>query len=220
MRPAGRSNRRASVGARLSERRVEGYSLVGGENPSKKQNRETRMTFSLHAVTVGTYLQFLPSVVGLVDKAEQYCRDRELDDTTLTTARLADDMWPFAMQVTVCGFHSLGALEGARAGVFGPNVASAAMASPPTDFATLRSNTQATIAGLEALDADEIDGLVGRDMAVEIGEMRLEFTVEDFFLSFALPNLFFHASTAYGILRNRGLDVGKMDYMGRLRLKG
>lgn len=177
------------------------------------------MTFSLHAMTVGTHLQFLPSIIGLVDKAEQHCRDHDLDDTALSTARLADDMWPFAMQVTVCGIHSLGALEGARAGVFGPNVASAAMASPPTDFATLRSNTEATIAGLKALDPDEINALVGRDMAVEIGNLRLEFTVEDFFYSFALPNLFFHASTAYGILRNRGLAVGKMDYIGQLRLK-
>lgn len=177
------------------------------------------MTFSLHTVTVGTHLQFLPSIIRLIDKAAEHCRTHGLDDAALSTARLADDMWPFAMQVTVCGFHSLGALEGARAGLFGPNVATAAMRSPPLDFATLRSNTETTIESLKAIDPAEINCLVGKDMSVEIGDLRLEFVVEDFLLTFAQPNFFFHTSCAYAILRNQGLAVGKMDYIGQMRLK-
>jgi hypothetical protein len=62
--------------------------------------------------------------------------------------------------------------------------------------------------------------MIGRDMRFEFGTRRMDFTVEDFLLSFSLPNFYFHSSAAYGVLRNQGLKVGKTDYLGKLRLKG
>lgn len=173
------------------------------------------MSFSLHAAAVGTYLQILPAISALVDKAEEHCRASGLAAEALTDARLAVDMWPFAKQVTSCTHHSAGTIKGLRAGVFGPDLAPA-----PLDFASLRREIGDAIALLETIEPDEINGMAGRDMRFEFGERRMDFTVEDFILTFSLPNFYFHATTAYAILRNQGLPIGKMDFMGRIRLKG
>ena len=76
------------------------------------------------------------------------------------------------------------------------------------------------MAELRLIDPAELDGLVGRDMRFEFGTRRMDFTAEDFLLSFSLPNFYFHATTAYDVLRNQGLPLGKMDFIGAVRLKG
>ena len=173
------------------------------------------MAFSLYHASVGAYLQILPSVAGLVAKAEAHCAAHGLAAEALTGASLAPDMWPFAKQVTACAHHSAGAIEGLRAGVFGPDLTPA-----PLDFAELGSTIASAIAHLERVDPAEIDAMLGRDMRFEFGERRMEFTAEDFLLTFSLPNFYFQASAAYGVLRNLGLPVGKMNYLGKVRLKG
>src|SRR5207248_906668 len=114
-----------------------------------------------------------------------------------------------------CAHHSARAIEGVRAGVFRPEIDPA-----PTDFASLHQEIAEAIGTLEAVDPAEIDAMIGRDMRFEFGTRRMDFTVEDFLLTFSLPNFYFHSASAYGILRNLGLPVGKLDYLGKLRLKG
>ena len=173
------------------------------------------MPFSLYHATVGAYLQILPSIAGLVTKAEAHCKASGLAAEALTGASLAPDMWPFAKQVIECGHHSARAIEGVRAGVFGPELEPA-----PLDFASLHRQIADAIAMLEGVEQAEIDGMIGRDMRFEFGTRRMDFTAEDFLLTFSLPNFYFHSSAAYGLLRNQGLAIGKMDYLGKLRLKG
>lgn len=172
------------------------------------------MPLSLHAVSVGSYLQILPSVARLIDKAEGHCRENGLPDEALTACSIAPDMWPFAKQVFECGHHSARCIEGLRKGVFGPE-----LDAKPTDFASLRREISDSIAYLQAVEPGEIDAMVGRDMRFEFGERRMDFTAEDFVLTFSLPNFYFHASAVYDILRGQGLRIGKMDYLGQLRLK-
>jgi len=71
------------------------------------------------------------------------------------------------------------------------------------------------------IEPAEIDAFVGRDMrfAVAAGERRLDFTAENFLLSFSQPNFYFHAATTYDILRWKGVRIGKRDFTGRLRTK-
>ena len=69
------------------------------------------------------------------------------------------------------------------------------------------------------MTAEYINSLVGRDMRFETGEMVIPFTAEGFLMSFSLPNFFFHATTAYDVLRMKGLPLGKPDYLGRPRLE-
>ena len=69
------------------------------------------------------------------------------------------------------------------------------------------------------LSRQEVDALYGRDVTFQAGDMKLPFTAENFLLSFSQPNLFFHATTAYDILRHKGVPLGKRDFLGPLRLK-
>jgi hypothetical protein len=172
------------------------------------------MSISLHAATVRVYLQILPQIAGLVDKAEAHCRENGLPAAALLDARLAPDMWTFSKQVMCAIQHSAGAVEGLRAGRTGPD-----LTEPPADFATLRQNVAAAMALLESATPGEIDEAAGRDVLFEFGTGRMEFLGEDYLLSFALPNFFFHATSAYAVLRNQGLSVGKRDFLGRTRLK-
>jgi uncharacterized protein len=172
------------------------------------------MTFSLYSATIPSYRQILAAVGGLIGKAETFCTEQKLAPEEIMQARLAPDMLPFAYQIKSTSVHSLGAIEGVRQGVFSPD-----MTPPPQTFAALKTRITETLAALEALEAAEIDGFVGRDMRFAFGERQMNFTAEDFLLSFSQPNFYFHAATAYDILRWKGLPIGKRDFTGRVRLK-
>lgn len=172
------------------------------------------MTLSLYSAVVPNYVQILNAVAGLLDKAEAHCAEAGSDPDDLLKARLADDMLPFGYQVKSCSVHSIGAMEGVRAGVFSPD-----MTPWPTTVDGLRDSIKKALAAVEALTPDEVNGFVGRDMRFELGEMTMPFTAEEFLLSFSQPNFYFHAATAYDILRWKGVKLGKRDFMGRPRLK-
>jgi hypothetical protein len=172
------------------------------------------MSFSLYAATIPSYCQILGSVGGLVAKAEAYCTEKGLAPAELIQARLAPDMWPFADQVKSAAVHSLGAIEGVRRGVFSPDRTPA-----PDSFAGLRARIADARAALEKLEPAEVNAFMGRDMRFEFGDYRLDFTAEEYLLSFAQPNFYFHAATAYDILRFKGLPLGKRDFTGRVRVK-
>jgi len=172
------------------------------------------MSVSLHTVVVGTYQQILPQVAGLVAKAEEHCKSGGLEAGALTQACLADDMWPFAKQVFECGHHSARAIEGVRKGVFSPEIDPVA-----SDFASLHKEVADAMAIVDAVDPGELDAIADDEVKFVFGERSMPFTVSDFLLTFSLPNFYFHATTAYDILRNQGLPVGKMDFLGKLRLK-
>ena len=166
------------------------------------------MPLSLHAALVPSWLQILGAGRGWLDKAEASGLD-------LVEARLAEDMLGFNYQVKSMAAHSAGAIEGVRAGVFSPNFKEVL----PASFAELRARLDGAIALLEGLDEQELESFIGAPMRFEIGEKRLDFTAEDFLLSFTQPNFYFHATTAYGILRARGVPLGKRDYLGALRFQ-
>jgi hypothetical protein len=170
------------------------------------------MSFSLYAATVPTYCQILEAVGRLLVTAEAWSAERGLAPNDIVQARLAEDMQPFAYQVKSTAVHSLGAIEGVRKGVFSPD-----MTPPPDTFAALKARIAATLAALSAIQAAEIDSFVGRDMRFAFGNRHLDFTAENFLLSFAQPNFYFHATTAYDILRWKGVPIGKRDFMGKPR---
>ena len=172
------------------------------------------MSFSLYAATIPSYLQILRAVDGLIAKAETYCTEKTIAAETIIQARLAEDMLPFAYQVKSTAVHSLGAIEGIRKGVFSPD-----STTPPQTLAALHAKIAETIGALEAIEAAEVDAFVGRDMRFAFGSRHIDFTAEDFLLSFAQPNFYFHATTVYDILRWKGLPIGKRDFSGRMRAK-
>jgi uncharacterized protein len=74
--------------------------------------------------------------------------------------------------------------------------------------------------GLSGLTPEAFNALVGGDVTFTLRERVLQFRTEDFLMSFSLPNFYFHAATAYDILRHKGAPLGKLDYMGKLKVKG
>ncbi|KMS59316.1 hypothetical protein V474_08870 [Novosphingobium barchaimii LL02] len=172
------------------------------------------MPLTLYAATIPSYLQILGSVERLVGTAEAYCDEKGWSPEALIDARLADDMQPFAYQVKSTAVHSLGAIEGVRRGSFSPD------SSPlPTTFEALRQRVGETIANLQAIEPDEVESFIGRDIRFTFGESHIDFLAEDFLLSFSQPNFYFHATTAYDILRMKGVQIGKRDFNGRVRKK-
>jgi len=172
------------------------------------------MNFSLYAATIPSYQQILGSVSALLVKAEVFCAEKSIKHEDIIQARLAPDMLPFAYQVKSTAVHSLGAIEGVRRGVFSPD-----MTPPPETFPALKTRIAETLTALEKIDPAEIDSFIGRDVSFVRGEHRLEFTADNFLLSFSQPNFYFHATTAYDILRWKGVHIGKRDFTGRLRVK-
>ena len=172
------------------------------------------MPFSLYDAVVPSNLQILGAVDALVGKAEAFCAERGRAASDLIDARLAPDMLPFGYQVKSCAIHSLGGIEGARSGSFSPD-----LSAWPTDFDGLHAVLHQAIASLEAIDRDGVDALVDSDTQFAFGETRIPFTGANFLLSFSQPNFYFHATTAYAILRAEGVKLGKRDFLGMLRLK-
>ena len=172
------------------------------------------MAISLYDISVASYLQTLGAISGVLDRGAKHFAERGIDPESIVETRLFDDMAPFRFQVISVAHHSLGAVEGLKKGVFGPPNAAQAL-----DYKGLQGLVADTIAGLEAVTPEQINALEGGDMAFQMGETRIPFTAENFILSFSLPNFHFHATTTYDILRMKGVQLGKRNYMGHMRIK-
>src|SRR5205823_14107194 len=108
----------------------------------------------------------------------------------------------------------LGAIVGVQGRVVSPDVT-----TPPATVAALKTRSEDTLAALEALQRTEVDAFVCRDMRFVSGDRRLDFTAENFLLSFSQANFYCHAATTYDILRWKGVPIGKRNFMGKLRIK-
>jgi hypothetical protein len=177
-------------------------------------NWSSDMSFSLYDAVVPSNIQILGALDRVLEKAEAFCRERGMTEAELIDARLAPDMLPLGYQVKSCAVHSIGGIEGARAGSFSPD-----MNAWPTDFAALRSVLQRASTELSALDRNAVDALTEADTHFAFGDTKLPFTGANFLLSFSQPNFYFHATTAYAILRAQGMKLGKRDFMGLPRIK-
>ena len=170
------------------------------------------MTLPLSQVLLPLYRQQLPQALVILDKAEAWRLAKGLPASRMCEARLAPDMWDFATQLRAVCLYSAGALEAALSGVMRPDF------SGPNDLNGLREAIRGAIARVEAVDSAALDALGDKVVAVRAGGGGSDFTTENFFLSFVLPNFHFHLTTAYAIVRMQGVPVGKMDFLGRLRV--
>jgi hypothetical protein len=173
------------------------------------------MAFSLYDATVANYLQILGAVGGFLEKSLVHFREKGIDPTEIVEARLAPDMLPLWFQIVSVAHHSRGAMEATMKGVFAPS-----SGKPDLDYADLQALVTDARNDLSALTPEIVNALVGRDVTFKFRDHALPFTAEGFLMSFSLPNFFFHATTAYDILRHKGAPLGKRDFMGRMKLKG
>ena len=172
------------------------------------------MALSLYDITVPTFQQTLGALAGVLEKGEAHASAKGMAVDEWVGARLFSDMAPLSFQVKQTAAHSAGALAAVHKGVFAPD-----LAPPPETFAELKQAVATALDEIGRYKPADINALEGRDMRFEFRERVLPFTVENFLMSFSMPNFYFHATTAYDIFRHNGVPLGKRDFMGTLRLK-
>ncbi|MGO8829665.1 MAG: DUF1993 family protein [Steroidobacteraceae bacterium] len=172
------------------------------------------MATSLYDLSVPTFLQTVKAIGGFLDLAVKHCAATRTDPDDFVRARLFDDMAPLHFQIEAAWHHSVWGLEAVKTGEFAPPALVG-----PVPFGDLQAMIGKAQTALESFTPDEVNSWAGKDLDLQIGPRRLAFTSETLILSFSLPNFYFHAVTAYDILRTRGVPLGKRDYEGRLRTR-
>lgn len=171
------------------------------------------MAVSLYDFSVVTYLQGLNALAGVLEKGRSHCEEKAIALDDMVGMKLIDDMLPFRFQVISAVHHSLGAIKGLEAGEFSPPAGYGEL-----DYAGLQNLVRQAAASLGSLDRATVNAYVGKTLIFRLGGNELPFTAEHFIASFSLPNFFFHATTAYDMLRMRGAPLGKRDFLGALRM--
>ena len=165
------------------------------------------MKISMHAMSVDVFAHTLGNLSWFLEKAAKSAEQRKFDPGILLAARLAPDMLPLTSQVQIAGDIAKGA------------VARLAGQEPPrfedneTSIEQLRARIARTVDFLKSVPASALEGAETRDIKLPAGERTLEFKGLDFLQRWAIPNVFFHVTTAYDILRHNGVELGKRDFL-------
>ena len=166
------------------------------------------MSLSMYQASIPVFIRALNVLATLLNKAVTHAEENGLDPDSLLSARLVDDMYQLSAQIQ----------RASDAAKFG--AARLAAISPPsfadeeTSFAQLQERIANTIAFLEQVKPEQIDGSEEREIVMKLRDRETHFTGQSYLLTFALPNFLFHVTTAYDILRHKGVKIGKMDYLG------
>lgn len=171
------------------------------------------MSISLYDISISNYLQLLSSMDSILEKGAAFCEENGSSTDELINLQLHPEMAPLRFQLNSVVHHSLGAIKGVQSGEFGPppNM-------PDQSYEEMHELVKSAKAELKAFAEADINKLEGGAMKFKMGNFELPFTAEGFILSFSLPNFYFHVTTAYDILRQKGVSLGKMDFLGQPRL--
>ena len=164
---------------------------------------------SFHDATVPAFLQILGSLSGLLTKAEAHCRAKNIQPEVLLSARLYPDMFPLTRQIQTAS--DFAAKTCAR--LTGSEVPSV----PDTEktFEELQQRIAKTVDYVKAFKPAQFEGAEAKDITFPSGPGKTTTLKGQQYLSnFALPNFYFHAVTAHGILRHNGVEIGKRDFLG------
>ncbi|SFV16883.1 DUF1993 domain-containing protein [Pseudoduganella namucuonensis] len=166
------------------------------------------MTFSVYTASIPVFKQILNSLNAILDKAEAHATDKKIDQAALLQFRLFPDMLPFVRQIQIATDFAKGA--GAR--LAGQEVP--AYEDTEKSFADLKGRVVKTLAFLDSLNEADFGGAEERAIVTGSGEKTKHWVGQTYLLHYALPHFFFHATTAYDILRHNGLEIGKKDFIG------
>ena len=166
------------------------------------------MAITLYSASVPVFIRFLGNLRHLIQKAQEDVIARQYDEQALVGFRLAPDMLPFKVQICIaCDAAKLCASR--ISGVEAPK-----HENTENSLADLIDRINSTIDWLHKVPADKIEGQELKEITFTAGkETTRTMLAEDYLKTWALPNVFFHITTAYGILRHNGVDLGKIDYL-------
>ena len=165
-------------------------------------------TFSMYSASIPVFKQILNSLTAILDKAEAHATEKKIDPSALLQFRLFPDMLPITRQIQIaCDFA-----KGAAARLGGQEVPS--YEDNEMTFAELKARIAKTLAFIDSVPQASIAGSEERAITTGSGEKTKHFTGQTYLFHYALPHFFFHATTAYDILRHNGVEVGKKDFIG------
>ena len=167
------------------------------------------MAISMYHASVPVFLQLLGGLKGVIEKGEAYSTEHKVDGAVMLNWRLTPDMFTLARQVRQASEHAFGA--GRAAGVQVPNL-------PAIDnsWAEMKSRIDKTIDFLKGLKADQLDGRENAEVTLTQGGQERKLRAQNYLYHLAMPNFYFHTTTAYNILRSLGIEIGKRDFMGQM----
>jgi uncharacterized protein len=167
------------------------------------------MTISMYQASLPALVRALSNLVNILEKADAYATAKKIDPTVLINSRLSPDMLPLGKQVQISS--DIARRGAARlAGLEAP-----AMEDNETTFPELVARLQKTIDYLKQITPEQVDGSEGRSITLPVGKETMQFEGMPYLLYFVLPNVYFHVTTAYGILRHCGVELGKGDFLGK-----
>ncbi|XXX78352.1 DUF1993 family protein [Sorangium sp. So ce134] len=167
------------------------------------------MAISMYQASVPLLVRALGNLSAILKKAAAYAEAKKIEPRVLLDARLAPDMLPLTRQVQIASDSAKGC--GARlAAVDVPKYE-----DNEASFDELQARIDKTIAFLKTLRPEQIDGSEDREVTIPTRDQPMKFKGLPYLTFFVLPNVYFHVTTAYAILRHNGLDIGKMDYLGQ-----
>ena len=165
------------------------------------------MSISMYQSSVPVCVRMLSNLSAILKKAEAYAAAKKIDPSVLINARLAPDMFPLSRQIQI----ATDVTKGGAARLAGVDVPS--YEDKEATFPELQERIQKTITFIQSIKPAQIDGSEEREINLKVGD-EMNFLGLPYLLTFVMPNVYFHVTTAYAILRHNGLDVGKMDYLG------
>jgi hypothetical protein len=168
------------------------------------------MSISMYQASVPPIIRALTNLHTILEKAAAHAEARKFDPSVLVSARLYPDMYPLSRQVQIATDMAKGGasrLAGKEIPKFEDNESS---------FPELMARLDKTIALLETFKPDEIDGSEEKTITLQLHERTLTFKGQQYLLDYVLPNVYFHTTTAYAILRHNGVEIGKKDFIGKI----
>ena len=171
------------------------------------------MAVSFYDVSIATYLQTLGGVINFLEKGREHCEANGIDLKSVVETRLYPDMNPFRFQIFTVAHMTSGALKALQTGRFAPPGPVAEL-----DYAGLQQLVATARDELAKVSRESVEALENNQVTFQIGDFKMQFTAPNFVLSFTLPNLFFHATTAYDMLRMKGVPIGKANFLGPMRI--
>jgi len=161
----------------------------------------------MYQVSIPVFLRMLGNLRTFLNKAEAYAQEHSIEPAALLTARLYPNMYTLVQQVQI----ATDAAKGCGARLAGLDVPS--FPDTESSFAEIKARVEKTVEFLKTLRPEQIDGSEERDIALTIAKETMHFTGLNYLLNFAMPNFYFHVTTAYALLRHNGLPLGKRDFL-------
>lgn len=166
------------------------------------------MSISMYAASVPPMIRSLANLRSILEKAAAHAESKKIAPSVLVNARLYPDMFPLVRQVQIATDVAKGAVS-RLAGLEPPKYE-----DNESTFPEILARIDKTIALLESSDAGQIDGTEDKTIALPMHDKTVNFKGLPYLLDFVLPNVYFHVTTVYAILRHNGVEIGKKDFLG------